>query len=131
MVTNPRVLFLDEPTSGLDSYTSNEVSMSAAHAAWQGQTVRPSPAICMPAGPIACRCVKPFAKSHGLGLQVMTIVKRLVKTGITVCATIHSPTPYGGALRPSETSASSAQEESLGCEAMHMCVQGMARFPAG
>ena len=39
----------------------------------------------------------------GLGLQVMTMVKRLVKTGITVCATIHSPTPYGGALLLSET----------------------------
>ena len=23
------------------------------------------------------------------------MVKRLVKTGITICATIHSPTPYG------------------------------------
>lgn len=28
----------------------------------------------------------------------MTVVKRLVKTGITICATIHSPTPYGAAL---------------------------------
>ena len=28
-------------------------------------------------------------------LQVMTVVKRLVHTGITICATIHSPTPYG------------------------------------
>ena len=28
-------------------------------------------------------------------LQVMTVVKRLVKSGITICATIHSPTPYG------------------------------------
>ena len=43
MVTNPRVLFLDEPTSGLDSYTSNEVSASAAHAAWQCQTTSLSP----------------------------------------------------------------------------------------
>lgn len=28
-------------------------------------------------------------------MQVMTVVKRLVQTGITICATIHSPTPYG------------------------------------
>lgn len=26
--------------------------------------------------------------------QVMTVVKGLVKNGITICATIHSPTPY-------------------------------------
>ena len=26
--------------------------------------------------------------------QVMTVVKSLVKTGMTICATIHSPTPY-------------------------------------
>lgn len=25
----------------------------------------------------------------------MTVVKQLVKSGITICATIHSPTPYG------------------------------------
>ena len=27
-------------------------------------------------------------------LQVMTVVKTLVRSGITICATIHSPTPY-------------------------------------
>ena len=27
-------------------------------------------------------------------LQVMTVVKSLAHSGITVCATIHSPTPY-------------------------------------
>jgi ATP-binding cassette subfamily G (WHITE) protein 2 len=26
--------------------------------------------------------------------QVMTVVKSLVKSGMTICATIHSPTPY-------------------------------------
>ena len=31
--------------------------------------------------------------SHVLA-QVMTVVKALVKSGITICATIHSPTPY-------------------------------------
>ena len=30
----------------------------------------------------------------------MTVVKQLVKSGITVCATIHSPTPYGRLPRP-------------------------------
>lgn len=27
-------------------------------------------------------------------VQVMTVVKGLTKTGITICATIHNPTPY-------------------------------------
>jgi hypothetical protein len=27
-------------------------------------------------------------------MQVMTVVKELATFGITVCATIHSPTPY-------------------------------------
>lgn len=27
-------------------------------------------------------------------MQVMTVVKGLTKTGITICATIHNPTPY-------------------------------------
>lgn len=27
-------------------------------------------------------------------LQVMTVVKGLVKSGMTICATIHSPTPF-------------------------------------
>lgn len=29
-----------------------------------------------------------------VGMQVMTVVKGLTKTGITICATIHNPTPY-------------------------------------
>ena len=42
-----------------------------------------------------------FLKLHGVSAdpgcswaQVMTVVKSLVKTGMTICATIHSPTPY-------------------------------------
>ena len=122
MVTNPRVLFLDEPTSGLDSYTSNEVCAFAARAAWQCQATRLGLATCAPApAPPPClgRCLKLFVQRRGLGLQVMTMVKRLVKTGITVCATIHSPTPYGGALLPPDTSASSAWDERLICKAVY------------
>lgn len=33
-------------------------------------------------------------------MQVMTVVKQLVKSGITICATIHSPTPYGMPTAP-------------------------------
>jgi ABC-type multidrug transport system ATPase subunit len=36
----------------------------------------------------------PFADSAVVSSQVMTVVKNLVNTGITICATIHSPTPY-------------------------------------
>ena len=100
MVTNPRVLFLDEPTSGLDSYTSNEVSASADISAWQCQTIGLGPATCVPAPPSTPwlgRCLRLSVQRRRLGLQVMTMVKRLVKAGITVCATIHSPTPYGRA----------------------------------
>jgi hypothetical protein len=28
-------------------------------------------------------------------VQVMTVVKKLVQSGMTLCATINSPTPYG------------------------------------
>lgn len=38
-----------------------------------------------------------FKASHDLcmyAVQVMSVVKGLMKTGMTICATIHSPTPF-------------------------------------
>ena len=32
--------------------------------------------------------------ANSIPRQVMTVVKTLTKTGITICATIHNPTPY-------------------------------------
>ena len=66
-------------------------------------------ALATAAGMLACvrapcgdgwESVDGFRLVHGLAahlVQVMTVVKRLVKSGITICATIHSPTPYGAA----------------------------------
>ena len=77
LVTNPRVLFLDEPTSGLDSYTSNEVHL---------------PLSLVEQHPLLLLLLLFLAEF--LLLQVIAVVKGLTKTGITICATIHNPTPY-------------------------------------
>ncbi len=79
LITNPCVLFMDEPTAGLDSYTSNEVS-----------PLMSSCCLSCPACHVAWTC----SSSSG-SVQVMTVVKKLVQSGMTLCATINSPTPYG------------------------------------
>ena len=38
--------------------------------------------------------VKPIIYSSNNAVQVMSVVKGLMKTGMTICATIHSPTPF-------------------------------------
>ena len=102
LVTNPRVLFLDEPTSGLDSYTSNEAGFmpplqhsrgfGGFHATFAAQqrlcTVAPGASVWR-----WQRLGTDWVLSWP-ARQVMTVVKTLTKTGITICATIHNPTPY-------------------------------------
>lgn len=89
LVTNPRVLFLDEPTSGLDSFTANEVltaSLFSWHAVlrkvyWHAFLQMVSPPL------------NTHARQLHVCMQVMVVIKMLLKTGMTICATIHSPTP--------------------------------------
>ena len=83
LVTNPRVLFLDEPTSGLDSYTSNEVQ--SPYCFEQSRDIT--------SNTHCCKFFFVFPADFVL-LQVIAVVKGLTKTGITICATIHNPTPY-------------------------------------
>ena len=108
LVTNPRVLFLDEPTSGLDSYTANEVGGCLGAGALLAQLRRgpcrlaaahrqPALACHAPAvPPSALTCLIPVCRAplDPWPPQVMSVVKSLAGHGITVCATIHSPTPF-------------------------------------
>ena len=96
LITNPRVLFLDEPTSGLDSYTAHEVhpqSLLPSFFTWAavwGYAARQI--VVLPAWSQSYD--REQSRSCVLCVQVMTVVRGLVKRGITICATIHCPPPH-------------------------------------
>ena len=82
LVTSPAILFLDEPTSGLDSYTANEVRRGRGRGRAGAQEA-------------SARVLTPFPSTTLNTPQVMDVVARITAArGITVCATIHSPSPY-------------------------------------
>ena len=91
LISAPRILFLDEPTSGLDSYTSLEALAGCSMGALPGVVMRL----------LTC----PYTSSL---VQVMQHVAALTapaeagigarSSGMTICATIHSPTPATFAL---------------------------------
>ena len=86
LVTHPRVLFLDEPTSGLDSFTAAEARLPRPSCLGHALAALPA---CFPrhGSPEVELC----HQAKGRWAQVITAVASLAAGGITVCATIHSP----------------------------------------
>ena len=107
LITNPRVLMLDEPTSGLDSFTANEVGGAEPHGIPMPRSaLRASLNLHyytaavfseLPRRSLMGPANRPPPHPTGRR-QVVTLLKGLTSEGVTVVATIHSPTAYAFSL---------------------------------
>ncbi|CAK0787534.1 hypothetical protein CVIRNUC_010754 [Coccomyxa viridis] len=80
---------------GLETCRNVRIGNSMARGISGGQAKRANIAIAMVTNPRVLFLDEPTSGLDSYtSNEVMTMVKRLVKAGITVCATIHSPTPY-------------------------------------